>query len=144
MGKTGNRGFTLIEVLIVVLIISIIASIAIPNFLGALQRSRQRRTMMDMRSLSTAVESYKIDFSTPPQVPDVPTLVALIQPLYIAQLPQVDAWGNNLDYTAGAEAYTLQSFGRDGADGTDITPQTKDQYDFDIVMFDGIFVASPE
>jgi general secretion pathway protein G len=144
MGQEGKRGFTLIEVMIVVLIISIIASIAIPNFLSALHRSRQRRTMMDMRSLSTAVESYKIDFSTPPQVPDVPTLVALIQPLYIAQLPQQDGWGNDITYTSGGEAYTLESYGRDGADGANITPQTKDQYDLDIVLFDGIFVATPD
>ena len=141
LGSRRQQGFTLIELLVVVVII---ASIGIPNFLTALQRGRQRRTMMDMRSLSTAVETYKIDFSRPPQATGAPSLVSILQPLYIAQLPQTDAWYNNLGYQAAAESYTLESFGRDGLDGADITPTTSDQFDLDIVLFDGVFVNTPD
>jgi prepilin-type N-terminal cleavage/methylation domain-containing protein len=56
-----NRAFTLIELLIVVAIIAILAAIAVPNFLEAQTRSKVSRVKADMRSLATAVESYRID-----------------------------------------------------------------------------------
>ena len=53
--------FTLIELLIVVGIISILAAIAVPNFLEAQTRAKVSRVKADMRSLATAVESYAVD-----------------------------------------------------------------------------------
>lgn len=58
---TLKRAFTLIELLIVVAIIAILAAIAVPNFLEAQVRAKVSRTVADMRSLATAVESYIID-----------------------------------------------------------------------------------
>lgn len=58
-----KSGFTLIELLIVVAIIAILAAIAVPNFLEAQVRSKVSRTMADMRSIATALESYAIDNS---------------------------------------------------------------------------------
>lgn len=55
------KGFTLIELLIVVAIIAILAAIAVPNFLEAQIRSKVSRSLSDMRSLATAIESYMID-----------------------------------------------------------------------------------
>ena len=55
------RAFTLIELLIVVAIIAILAAIAVPNFLEAQTRSKVSRTMTDMRSIATAMESYYVD-----------------------------------------------------------------------------------
>ena len=62
-----HRGFTLIELLVVVAIIGILAVIAIPNLLNALHRSRQKRTMADMRSIGTALEGYAADRKVYPQ-----------------------------------------------------------------------------
>lgn len=62
----GVRAFTLIELLIVVAIISILAAIAVPNFLDAQTRAKVARVVADMRSMQTAVEMYRVDTNKPP------------------------------------------------------------------------------
>src|ERR1700742_260140 len=50
-----------IAIPILVAIAGVVAAIAIPNFLTAMQRSKQKRTMADIRTVSTAVEAYAFD-----------------------------------------------------------------------------------
>ncbi|GIX45186.1 MAG: prepilin-type N-terminal cleavage/methylation domain-containing protein [Candidatus Hydrogenedentota bacterium] len=64
--RTHSPAFTLIELLIVVAIIAILAAIAVPNFLEAQTRSKVARCKADMRSLTTAIESYAVDNNTYP------------------------------------------------------------------------------
>ena len=61
-----QRAFTLIELLIVVAIIAILAAIAVPNFLEAQVRAKVARAKADMRTVATALETYRIDTNAYP------------------------------------------------------------------------------
>jgi type II secretion system protein G len=98
-------GFTLIELLIVVAIISILAAIAVPNFLEAQTRSKVSRTKADARTLMFAVQAYQVDnnvypvrrntqatSTVQPEIPEIDKrrqqMSALTTPLaYIGSLP---------------------------------------------------------
>jgi type II secretion system protein G len=91
---TRPAAFTLIELLIVVAIIAILAAIAVPNFLEAQTRSKVSRTKADMRTVTTAVESYRVDRNRyPPDaqfgvVPFLERLTHLTTPIaYITSVP---------------------------------------------------------
>ncbi|MGI8906914.1 MAG: prepilin-type N-terminal cleavage/methylation domain-containing protein [Candidatus Sumerlaeaceae bacterium] len=80
-GGKIHRGFTLIELLIVVAIIAILAAIAVPNFLEAQTRAKVSRVKADMRTVATALESYRVDDNKyPPDFQDN-------QPTYGGQVP---------------------------------------------------------
>jgi prepilin-type N-terminal cleavage/methylation domain-containing protein len=57
----NRRGFTLVEIMIVVAIIALLASIAVPNFLRARKRSQASRILEDLRVLDQATDEYAID-----------------------------------------------------------------------------------
>ena len=57
----SRRGFTLVEIMIVVAIIALLASIAIPGFLRARKRSQASRIINDLRLIDSAVDMYAIE-----------------------------------------------------------------------------------
>ena len=143
-----QKGFTLIELLIVVAIIGIIAAIAIPNLLNAIDRGKQKRTMADMRSIGTAIESYAIDNNFYPQGLANATASGIsvhVSPIYIATVPTTDGWANNwdIDSTATGTEYTVTSIAKDAAVGTNSGGTTTD-FDCDIVFTAGQFFQWPQ
>jgi general secretion pathway protein G len=127
MLKRDSKGFTLIELLIVVAIIGIIAAIAIPNLLNAIDRGKQKRTMADMRSIGTAIESYAVDNNVYPATTTIGTLQSIVQAgAYMKNMPIADGWNNAFVVDSVTTEYTLLSTGKDGtgAASTCVSGQT--------------------
>src|SRR5688572_5101335 len=105
-----NKAFTLIELLIVVAIIAILAAIAVPNFLEAQVRAKVSRIKNDMRTTSTALESFAVDNNSYPEEKNVAaggytstiSLPALTTPVaYITSLaPLVDIFNRQENVNA--------------------------------------------
>ena len=145
--RKKESGFTLIELLIVVAIIGIIAAIAIPNLLNAIDRGKQKRTMADMRSVGTACEEYSIDNNFYPvqttQGAVQGTTSAVLEPTYIKVTPANDGWNRAIRYGSGAAGigYTIRSYGKNGTVDASLGQTTA--FNCDIVFQDGQFVAWP-
>ena len=140
--KKTSKGFTLIELLIVVAIIGIIAAIAIPNLLNAIDRGKQKRTMADLRSIGTAVESYAVDNNVYPVAATAATLQTTVQPLYIKSMPTADGWANTFQVDSVTTQYTLFSQGKDGATNTCAAAVTS-TFNDDICFINGQFLRYP-
>lgn len=156
-----QKGFTLIELLVVVAIIGILSAIAIPNLLLAIQRARQRRTMVDIKNMATAWEARNTDQNrynaaggvegADIQVP-MATLNTWLSPTYIRKFPTQDAWGNDfacfVDQDIGAplpaSRYAVVSGGHDGVISAQFFAGSFTNYDCDIVFSNGTFLSFPE
>ena len=142
MKKTA-KGFTLIELLIVVAIIGIIAAIAIPNLLNAIDRGKQKRTMADMRSLGTAVESYAVDNNVYPIATTAAALKTIVEAgAYIKNMPSTDGWSHTFQVASATTEYTLYSQGKDGS-GAVCTTGTTNTFDDEICFINGQFLRYP-
>lgn len=154
--KKKEAGFTLIELLIVIAIIGILAAIAIPNLLNAVQRGKQKRSMSDMRTMATAVEAYAVDNNVYPSAQCTgkftavttvlsDTSLSVLAPTYIANPVRKDGWSNFFLYNTGSnnQEYGFRSRGRDGTTGA-IGCTTTTNFNADILYSNGGFLQFPE
>ena len=143
--KVNRRGFTLVELLIVVAIIGLLVAIAIPNILDAIDRSKQRATVGDMRTWGNGIGSYYSEKGVLPTPGPIDTVKLQLVPYAINALSTRDHWMNELTYEADVvnETYTVESYGKDNVDGLGVTPATWQDYSLDIVLNDGVFVNAP-
>jgi type II secretory pathway pseudopilin PulG len=135
--------------LVVIAIIGILAAIAIPNLLTAMQRAKQKRTMADMRTVATALEAYGVDHEREeyPAGTTVEELRRHLQPTYVITLPALDGWATPMRYLSLPDRnYVIVSAGKDKtfeSQPTDYTPGTTENFDCDIVFSSGQFVQYP-
>lgn len=92
-----KKGFTLVEIMIVVAIIAILAAVAIPNFLKYRADARTQSCVSNMKQLQTAAESWRTTQGDPTAVPAVSDLVGTETTKYIRKESIACPEGN--DYT---------------------------------------------
>lgn len=149
-----KNGFTLIELLIVVAIIGIIAAIAIPSLLNALDRARQTATVDRIRKLGEYVEQYIMDnnkVGCPKVGNDIVALQTLFEETEINMNSSAitDGWDQTIaiamDAAMAGRLYTVMSYGSDSVAGpAPATPGIVKRFKEDIIWVNGIFTQRPE
>ncbi len=122
----AQRGFTLIEVMVVVVILSILAAIVVPRIMDRPDTARITKAQADIRALESALNLYKLDNHTYPSTDE--GLEALVKKSekaaawkeggYMDRLPK-DPWGKEYQYLSPGTHGSIDIFslGRDGQSG---------------------------
>lgn len=122
MQRTGQRrrpamqrGFTLIEVMVVVVILAILATVVVPRIMDRPDQARVTKAKQDIRAVEAALNLYRLDNFRYPSTDE--GLEALV-PKYLDSLP-MDPWSKPYFYLSPGEKgeFDLYSFGADSAEG---------------------------
>jgi general secretion pathway protein G len=121
------RGFTLVEVMVVVVILGILAAIIVPKIMSRPEQARIVKAKQDILAIQSALDLYKLDNSVYPTTDQ--GIEALVnkptsnpQPRnwksdgYLQKLP-IDPWGENYQYLNEDEKLKIFSYGPQGKDG---------------------------
>ena len=128
-----QSGFTLLEVMVVVVILGVLASFVVPNLLGNKEKADQQKAITDIVALENALDMYKLDNSVYPTTdqgldalvskPSSPEPRNYRDGGYIKRLPN-DPWGNEYQYLSPGDngtidIFTLGADGQEGGEGID-------------------------
>jgi len=145
--RTTSRGFTLVELLIVVAVIGLIVAVAVPNLLNSIQRARQSRTLADANAIGKGLSMYQqdhIDYPIAAKDTDAEAIRSYVK-YYITSFNPTDGWRKPFLYTStNGRHYTLISYGMDCAASEPYTPGPTMFFDDDLVISDGMLVQFPE
>ncbi|MEM3426919.1 MAG: type II secretion system major pseudopilin GspG [Candidatus Bathyarchaeia archaeon] len=114
-----REGFTLLEILIVVAIIGLLASLIVPNLIGRYEKSKEEIAKAQIEMLSSAIEAFRLDMGRYPN--SLEELIKSTEPAwrgpYLAKtvIPK-DPWGREYQYKFPGEhgSYDLYSLGPNG------------------------------
>ena len=127
--RAQQAGFTLVEIMVVVIINGLLAGIVVPNVMDNLDKANVQKARADFSSLQTALKLYRIDNFNYPTTEQ--GLEALVSKSSIAPVPRnfkssgyidnlnKDPWGNDYQYMSPADGkeYDIYSLGADGVSG---------------------------
>ena len=129
--KDERKGFTLIELMIVIVIIGILATLLIPRIMERPEEARRIKAKMDIKTIESALKLYKIDSGTYPTTEQ--GLEALVKKPDSSPVPKKwreggylegsvpnDPWGTPFYYTSpgpDGRDYEIISYGNDGQPG---------------------------
>lgn len=125
--KFTKKGFTLVELLVVIMIIALLASMVAPNLFGKLDDAQRKTTKNQLSNLSTALDSFRLDFGRYPTTEEGLKILSVKKSTlkkwngpYLVKKLKADAWDNPYVYkTPGKDGneYELLSYGADGKEG---------------------------
>ena len=129
--RSNDRGFTLIEIMVVMVILGILAGLIIPRIMGRPEEARRLKARMDIETLETVLKLYKLDNGSYPSTEQ--GLQALVEPPTVGQLPRAwrkggylekgripkDPWENDYVYLSPGlhGEFDIMSYGDDGEPG---------------------------
>ncbi|NCC24592.1 MAG: type II secretion system protein GspG [Deltaproteobacteria bacterium] len=126
---SGSGGFTLIEILVVIVILGVLAGLIVPRLMDEPDKARRVKARMQMESLGTALKKYKLENGEYPSTEQ--GLQALVEKPAVGIIPRnypergyipkvpLDPWGNPYVYTSPGshDEFDIVSFGADGEEG---------------------------
>lgn len=132
MGWRDRKGFTLIELMVVVVILGILAGLIIPKIMGRPEEARRLKAKMQIQHLEQALKLYYLDSGIYPTTEQ--GLSALVEKPTVEPVPRnwkeggylergkvpLDPWGNPYIYISPgvhSKDFDLESYGADGEDG---------------------------
>ncbi len=116
-----------------------------PSLGGSAEFGKLKRTVADIRGISTAVEEYRARVGS---YPVTSSIEGLIETLDKRPMPQRDGWGRKFVVSSGQDSYHIVSYGQcsepDVTSVGDYARQKTSRFSADIVIRNGVFVQRPE